>query len=46
MSLINCEITLDLNQSENCVMVATYVESQTNNISITYTKFYVPVKTL
>ena len=46
MSLINCEITLDLNWSENCVIVATNVEAQTAAISITDTKFDVPVLTL
>ena len=28
MLLINCEITLDLNWSENCVIVATNVKAQ------------------
>ena len=46
MSLINCEITLDLNWSESFVIVATNVEAQTATISITDTKFDVPVLTL
>ena len=46
MSLINCEITLDLNWSENCIIVATNVEAQTATISITDTKFDVSVLTL
>ena len=46
MSLINCEITLDLNRSENCAMVATNVKAQAITVSITDTKHYVPVVTL
>ena len=46
MPLINCEITLDLNWSENCVIVAINVTAQTTTISITDTKLYVPVVTL
>ena len=46
MSLINCEITLDLNWSENCVIVATNVKAQSITVSITDTKHYVPVVTL
>ena len=45
MPLINCEVTLDLNLSENCVIVATNV-AQTTKVSITDTKLYVPVVTL
>ena len=41
--LINCEITLYLNCSENCVIVATNVPAQTAVFSITDTKLYVPV---
>ena len=46
MPLINCEITLDLNWSENCVIVATNIANQDTTFSITDTKLYVPVVTL
>ena len=46
MPLINCEITLDLNLSENCLIVATNVTAQAATFSITDTKLYVPVVTL
>ena len=46
MLLINCEITLDLNWSENCVIVATNVPAQATTFSIIDTKLYVPVVTL
>ena len=46
MPLINCEITLDLNWSENCVIVATDVAAQATTFSITDTKLYLPVATL
>ena len=46
MPLINCEITLDLNWSENCVIVATNVAAQATTFSITDIKLYVPVVTL
>ena len=46
MPLINYEITLDLNWSENCVIVATDVANQGATFSITDTKLYVPVVTL
>ena len=46
MSLINCEITFDLNWSENCVVVATNAATQATTFSITDTKLYVPVVTL
>ena len=45
MPLINCEITLDLNWSENCVIVATSVAAQSTIFSTTDTKLYVPVVT-
>ena len=35
MPLINCEITLDLNWSENCVIVATNVADEVTTFSIT-----------
>ena len=44
--LINCEITLDLNWSGNCVTVATKVTDQVTTFSINDTKRYVPVVTL
>ena len=46
MPLINCEINLDLNWSEKCVIVATNVAAQETIFSRTYTKIYVPVVTL
>ena len=46
MPLINCEISLDLNWSENCVKVATNVADQDTKFSITDIKPYVPVVTL
>ena len=46
MPLTNCEITLDLNWSENFVIVATNVADQVITFSITDTKLYVPVVTL
>ena len=41
MHLINCQINLDLNWSENCVIVATDVAAQAITISITDAKLYV-----
>ena len=46
MLLINCEITLCLNWSENCVIVPTNVAAQVTAFSIIDTKLYVPVVTL
>ena len=46
MPLINCKITLDLNWSENCVIVATNVANQDATFSIIDTKLYVLVVTL
>ena len=46
MPLINCEITLDLNWSENCFIVATNLADQGATFSITDTKLYVPFVTL
>ena len=46
MSLINCKITLDLNWSENCVVVATNIAAQATTFSINDTKLYVLVVTL
>ena len=46
MNLINCEVSLDLNWSENCVMVATNEEDQATTFSIIDAKLYVSVVTL
>ena len=46
MPLINCEITLDLNWSEKCIIAATDVANQGTTVSITDKKLYVPVVTL
>ena len=46
MHLINCEITVDLNWPENCVIVATNVADEATTFSITDTKLYVPIATL
>ena len=46
MPLINCEITLCLNWSENCVIVATNVVAQVTTFSITGRKLYVPIVVL
>ena len=42
MPFINCEITLDLSWSKNCVIVATNLAA----FSVTDTKLHVPVITL
>ena len=46
MPLINCEFTLDLNWSKNCVIATTDVVNERATSSITDTKFYVPLVTL
>ena len=46
MPLINCEINLDLNWYEKCVIVATDVANQGAKFSITDKKLYVPIITL
>ena len=46
MTLINCEINLNLNWSENSVIVATSVAAQATTFSIIDTKLYVPIVTL
>ena len=46
MSLFNCNITLNLNWSENCIIMATNVAVQATTISITDTKLYIPAVTL
>ena len=44
--LINCEITIDLNWSENCVIAANNAAAQAKTFSIIDTKNYVPMVTL
>ena len=46
ISLTNCEITLDLKRSGNCVILATNITDQVTTFSITDTKFYAPFVTL
>ena len=46
MSLINCEINLDINWCKKCVIVATDIANQDAIFTITDTKLYVPVVTL
>ena len=46
MPLFNCEIKFNINRSENCVIVATYVAALATAFSITDTKLYIPVATL
>ena len=46
MPLINCEISLILTWSANCVIVFTNVANQNATFAITDTKLYVPVVTL
>ena len=46
ISLINCEIKLDLKWSKKCIIVATVVANQGAEVSITVTKLYVAVLTL
>ena len=45
MSLVNCEVNLDLNWSKNCAIVANNVDQDTT-FSITGTKISVPVVAL
>ena len=45
-AFINCQINLDLNWSEKCIMMATDIANQGTTFSITDTKLYVPVVTL
>ena len=46
MPLINCEISLQLRQSKNCILVAGTAANQNSKFQITHTKLYVPVVTL
>ena len=46
MTLINCEINLDLICFKKCVIMAADVANQGAMFSITYTKLYVPVAIL
>ena len=43
ISLINCEINLDLSMSEKCVIVTVTLANQGATFSITDTKLYVPI---
>ena len=43
MLLINCGITLDLNWSGNCIIVATNIGNQGTTFAITDKTRYVPV---
>ena len=46
MPLINCEVELILNWSENCFIIHTDVANQVPAFTITETNLYVPVVTL
>ena len=46
MALINCEINLDLNWSEKCIIMATDITNKGSTFSITVGKLYVSVVTL
>ena len=46
MPLINCEVELILDWSENCVIMSTNVVNQNTTFTITKTNIYVPVVTL
>ena len=46
MPLINCELNLILNLSENCVMASTNNANQNVTFAITETKRYLPVANL
>ena len=46
MHLINCEVNLTLDWSENFVIVSTDVANENATFTITETKLYVPVVTL
>ena len=46
MSLINCEINIDLNWSKTCIIVTTNIANQVEIFSLTDTKLYVPLVTL
>ena len=43
MHLINCEISLQLKWSKNCILVASTVANEHPNFQINDTKLYVPV---
>ena len=46
MPLVNCEISLQLKWSRNCVIVAGIANNQSPSFQINDTKLYVPVVTL
>ena len=45
LNLFNCEISLYLNWSANCFIMAGTIDSQVPTFAITNTKLYVPVVT-
>ena len=46
MSLINCEISLQLKWFKNCILLAGTVANQNPTFQINGTKLYVPIQTL
>ena len=46
MPLINCEVKLLVDWSENCVVISTNIANQVPTFTITEKRFYVPVVTL
>ena len=46
MSLINCEISLQLKWSKNCILVIGTAANQNPTFQVNDTKLYVPVATL
>ena len=46
MPLVNCEISLHLKQSRNCITVACIANNQTPSFQKNDTKLYVPAVTL
>ena len=46
MPLVNCEVEIILDWSENCVIISTNVVNQNTTFAITETNLYVPVVTL
>ena len=46
MSLNNCEISLQLKWSRNCIIVAGFSNNQNPSFQITDNKLYVPFETL
>ena len=46
MPLVNCEVNLILNWSEDCVTISTNVPNQVPKFTVTETNLYIPVVTL